>query len=92
MEVIPNALEKINKISGYTFKRNDLFDDVNKRYAGLIAQELEQVLPEAVYTNEKGYKSVAYGNVIALLIEGLKEANKIIEETNKKIQELYSLI
>jgi hypothetical protein len=46
----------------------------------LIAQEVEEVLPEAVITNEDGYKSIAYGNIVGLLIEAVKELKKEVEE------------
>lgn len=71
---IPNALEKVLKLQGVTF---DKLDDGNRRHTGIIAQEVEKVLPEVVYTAVDGTKSVAYGNMIGLLIEAIKElANK----------------
>jgi len=71
IETIPDALAKLGKINGVTFTRNDIND--NKRYAGVIAQEIEAVLPEVVTTSESGLKSVAYGNLVGLLIEAIKE-------------------
>lgn len=69
---IPNALEKVEAIRGVTYTRTDEgFEGV--RQAGVIAQEVEAVLPEVVKTNEDGMKSVAYGNLTALLIEAVKE-------------------
>jgi hypothetical protein len=68
---IGSALEKIRGLTGYTYFRNDLMDD--KRRAGVIAQDVEKVFPEAVMDLESGYKSVAYPNLIALLIQGIKE-------------------
>ena len=81
---VKDALNKINKINGVTFVRLDTPEDTN-RYAGVIAQEVETVLPEVVYTDsETGLKSVAYGNLNALLIEAIKElSNKVIELENK---------
>ncbi len=70
LEVIPDALQKLEQISGYTFTRKD--DPTKKRFAGVLAQELQQVLPEVVYSNGNNL-SVAYGNIIALLIEAVKE-------------------
>lgn len=67
--VIPSALEKVKQISGYTFNR--IGDPT--RCTGVIAQELQAVLPEAVSTDSYGYLSVAYGNVVGLLIEAIKE-------------------
>ena len=53
----------------------------NKRPAiGIIAQEVEQIIPEVVDTNENGIKSVSYDSIIALLIESIKEQQKQIDE------------
>ena len=73
IETIPNALEKVLSVRGVTFDMNDA------RGTGVIAQELERVLPEAVFDNEDGMKSVAYGNVVGLLIEAIKEQQTQIE-------------
>ena len=70
---IPAALEKVNSIRGVYYT---LISSLTKdRKIGFIAQEIEQVLPEVVHTEEEGehMKSVSYGNVTALLIEGVKE-------------------
>lgn len=74
---ITNALEKVNQINGYTFTMLG----TGKRQAGVIAQEIEKVLPEVVVQNEdNGYLTVAYGNIISLLIEAIKELYKEVEE------------
>jgi hypothetical protein len=70
IEVIPNALAKVLQLRGVTFEK---LDDGDRRHSGIIAQEVEKVLPEVVYTAEDGMKSVAYGNMIGLLIEAIKE-------------------
>lgn len=79
ISVIENAVEKVKQIRGVTYTRNDLGDNT-KRHAGVIAQEVELVLPEVVDQNDKGIKNVAYGNMIGLLIEAIKEQQKQIEE------------
>ena len=76
LEVIPNALEKVCKINGYTFDRTDQ----DLRQAGVIAQELKEVLPEVVLGDEDVGYNVAYGNITALLIEAIKELKSEIEE------------
>ena len=72
IETIDNPLEKIQKMRGvyYTLKE----DSSSKRKIGVIAQEMEEVLPEVVYTgtSEEKWKSVAYGNIVAVLLEGMK--------------------
>ena len=87
IEVIPNAVEKINQLRGITYTRTDL-EDTEKRYAGVIAQEVEKVLPEVVDTAHQGIKHVAYGNMVGLLIEAIKEQSAQIESLNKRIEEL----
>jgi hypothetical protein len=75
--VIPNALEKVCSIRGVTFNRNDM--EGSPRHAGVIAQEVETVLPEVVSTNEEGIKSVAYGNLVGLLVEAVKELKEEVQ-------------
>jgi hypothetical protein len=77
IEVIPNALDKVCSVRGVTYDR---IDQDNARQTGVIAQEIEQILPEAVQTNDDGIKSVAYGNMIGILIEAIKELKQEIEE------------
>jgi hypothetical protein len=76
IKIIENPLEKINAINGITFK----FINTDVISTGLIAQEVEKVLPEAVSINENGMKFVAYGNIVGLLVESIKELRKEIEE------------
>lgn len=76
---IDQALDKVSKISGYTFERtNEAEDQIGKRQLGVIAQELLDVIPEAVF-EQNGYYSVAYGNVVGLLIEAIKELKAEID-------------
>lgn len=75
---IDKPLEKISEIRGVTYNRNDI--EGNPRQTGVIAQEVEKVLPEVVQTSEDGIKHVAYGNMIGLLIEGIKELKQEIEK------------
>ena len=81
---IPNALDKVLQIRGVTFNRNDIED--NPRHAGVIAQEVEKVLPEVVSEGEDGIKSVAYGNMIGLLIEAIKEQQEQINMLKEKLE------
>jgi hypothetical protein len=81
IEVIENALEKIQAIRGVTFTRKDATPaDSGKRHAGVIAQEVLAVLPEVVSGTEDDMYSVAYGNMAGLFIEAFKEQQKQIEE------------
>ncbi|KAL4854647.1 hypothetical protein ACK3TF_004579 [Chlorella vulgaris] len=64
-----HSLDKIEQIAGYTYNRVDM----PGTYAGLVAQELQQVLPEAVVTGDDGILSVSATSVLALLVQGMKE-------------------
>jgi uncharacterized coiled-coil protein SlyX len=84
---ITNPLEKINKIGGYSFDWNEDKQHIyNGKDYGVIAQEIEQVLPELVQTRENGYKAVKYDKLVSLLIEGIKELSNEVEELKRKIQ------
>lgn len=77
IKVIPDAVEKINQLRGVTFDRTD----VNLQdQTGVIAQEVEAVLPQAVHTICGDLKTVAYGNMVGLLIEAIKELSAEIKE------------
>jgi hypothetical protein len=78
---ILNPLELIKKMRGVYYTTHD----TKLRRTGVIAQELETVLPEAVVTNELG-KSVAYGNIVGLLIEGIKSLSDRCDELEKKLE------
>ena len=87
IEVIPNALNKINQIRGVTYTRTD-HDDKIKRHTGVIAQEVELVLPEVVSIDNEGIKNVAYGNMVGLLIQAIKEQQVQIESLKSEIAEM----
>jgi uncharacterized protein YlzI (FlbEa/FlbD family) len=59
--------------------------DGSGKYIGFIAQELESMFPEFVVTESNGYKSVAYDKMSAVLVEAVKEQQKIIESQKAKI-------
>lgn len=80
---IDNALEKTLQLRGVYFTRNDIEDA--KREVGVIAQEVQKIVPELVRESENGTLSVAYGNTIALLIESIKELNAKIDALDSRI-------
>ena len=82
VETIPNALDKLDQIRGVTYTRTDR-DDKERRYAGVIAQEIEKVLPEAIFENEE-YKSVDYNATIGLLIQAVKELTDKVKALEAK--------
>ena len=88
IEKIENPLDKIEHITGYTFNKKG----EERRYTGVIAQDVEEVLPEAVTRGEDGYLSVSYGSLIGLMAEGIKAVRKEykseIDALCKEIEEL----
>ena len=68
---ISDPLEKVLNLNGYTFDKN------GRKSTGLIAQEVIEIIPEAVSTDDK-YLAVSYGNLVGLLIEAIKEQNERI--------------
>lgn len=85
---IENPLEKLLLINGVTFDWKDSFIEerggednyfVRKHDIGVIAQEIEKVLPEAVAERENGIKAVKYDRIVPLLIEAIKELKQEVE-------------
>ena len=83
--IIDTALGKIEQISGYEFNWNSNIEDerIGKKDYGVVAQEIEQILPHAVNINSRGYKTVNYNNLIPLLIEAVKELSGRVEELER---------
>jgi hypothetical protein len=69
---IPWAVDKVKALGGYSFDWNDKSEHEGHDI-GVIAQEVEEVLPELVVTREDGYKAVSYEKIVALLIEAIKD-------------------
>ena len=88
---IENAVEKVKQISGNTFEWIEDTNPVSRVHGnkgkdvGVIAQEIEAVLPEIVTTRESGMKAVKYDKLVALLIEAIKEQQKQIDELKAKL-------
>lgn len=105
LKEIETASDKIDYLTGYTYyKRNNLIEDENSVYsieAGLIAQDVERVLPEAVHSlNNDGQldpkgeaiKGINYNGVVALLVNAFKEQKEKIEKQQEEIKELKNEI
>ena len=88
---IDNALSKIKKIQGVSFdwKPSDSIVDIKEDY-GFIAQEVQKSLPEIIKEDRVGMLSMRYNSVIPILVEGMKELEKIVSELKKEIIELKS--
>jgi hypothetical protein len=86
---IDNALEKVNKLRGVFYTRIDAPE--RGRQTGVIAQEINQVLPEVVtYAADVDEYGVSYGNIVGVLIEAIKEQQKQIEELQNKLDNVLS--
>ena len=89
IETIPDALEKVKKLDGVTFD----YKKDGTRSTGLIAQQLQEVLPEVVYEatdigEEESHLAVRYGNVVGLLVEAMKEQSAQIDALRAEIESL----
>jgi hypothetical protein len=88
---VDNALATVNKLRGVFYKRvetDDVKIDPNKRQIGVIAQEVNEVLPEVVtYAKDVDEYGVQYGKMAGLFIEAIKELTAKIEELEKRITE-----
>ena len=83
IKTIDNALDKVLQLRGAEYDR---IDKDNHHEIGVIAQEVEKVIPELVHGDET--KTVSYGNMVAVLIEAIKEQNEVINKMKKEIEDL----
>jgi hypothetical protein len=83
IETIPDGLSKVCKLRGVTYTR---IDADNNKHMGVIAQEVEKVIPEVVKTDKskEKIKSVAYGNMVGLLIEAIKDLKNEVDELKNR--------
>ena len=84
IQPIESPLEKIFKINGVSFDWNEK-SDKKGHDVGVIAQEIEKVLPELVVERDSGYKAVRYEKIVALLIEAIKQQQLQIDELKSKV-------
>jgi hypothetical protein len=87
VKIIENALDKVVGLRGVEFD----YKETGEHSIGLIAQEVEEILPDLVYESEEGIKSVAYQNIVAVLIEAVKEQQIQINALRTEIRSLKSL-
>ena len=88
---IEDALDKVKKISGNTYDWKEGFENIHSHTGedvGVIAQEIEAVMPQLVTTREHGYKAVQYEKLTALLIEAIKEQQIKIDNLTIEVENL----
>jgi len=90
---IEHALDKVMFLNGVEFDWSDQYIEecggedgyfVRKHDVGVIAQEVEAILPEIVATRDDGFKAVKYDRLVSLLIEAIKELKQEVDELKKK--------
>ena len=86
---IQTPLQKVTQLKGinYEWKTEDYPEKnfSNGKQIGMIAQDVEKVIPEIVHTDNEGMKSISYDKITAVLVEAMKELN---QKNEKAIQEL----
>ncbi|UPZ18091.1 tail fiber domain-containing protein [Flavobacterium humidisoli] len=91
---ITDALSIVEKVQGVSYNwRKEEFKEMNfndKHQLGVIAQDIEKILPEAVSKNDKGFYTVNYTMLIPVLVEAVKEQQKEISASNATIKELQN--
>lgn len=91
---VENALDKVLALNGVTYEwRINEFPDKEFKEGvelGVIAQEIEKILPEVVDTDKEGYKSVQYSHIVPVLIEAIKEQQRIIASKDCELQVVKS--
>ena len=85
IQPIESPLEKISQISGVEFDWNEKQDLYKGHDIGVIAQEIEKILPEIVETRDSGFKAVRYEKIVALLIEAIKQQQLQIDELKDRL-------
>ncbi len=86
---IESAIFKVQQIRGVTFDWNEKSSKLQQEKGhdvGLIAQEVEKVLPEVIQIREDGIKAIAYEKVVPLLVEAIKEQQTLIEDLSNRIK------
>jgi hypothetical protein len=87
---ITNALEKVSALNGFEFSWNDaakeIYPERTARDVGVIAQEVQAVLPEVVTERADGYLAVQYEKLVPLLIEAIKELKSQVQELQSRVQ------
>ena len=87
IELISNPIEKVQSLKGVTWEWNGNASEAARQSpnVGVIAQDVEKVLPQLVHDRDNGYKGVDYAKLTGLLIEAIKEQQKQIDELKSKL-------
>ena len=91
IHLLQNSLSKIMQLNGYFFHWKDESAD-NSMQVGIMAQEVQKLFPELVREDAKGMLSVNYSGLIPVIIESIKEQQRIIEKQQQQIDELKRMV
>jgi hypothetical protein len=93
---LESSLEKVMRLKGISYEWNkDAVDGAGfkgGRQIGFIAQEMEPILPELVQTDSKGYKTLSYDKLVPVLVEAIKEQQKVIDQKSRMLDEQQAAI
>jgi hypothetical protein len=81
---LSNSLSNIENIQAISYTRTD--ETSGKRHLGFLAQDMEQIYPELVYTDSKGSKSIAYANLTAVLLDSIKELHAEVRSLQSTVK------
>ncbi len=84
---IQNPFDSLKKLNGYTYYWMDKSNDTKLQY-GVIAQEVEKVFPDMVYTSKEGFLAVNYQSLIPVLLEVVKDQQDDLSKNNDEIKQL----
>jgi hypothetical protein len=96
IQPLDNAVERVSRLDGvrYHYRTGEHAELglPEGDQVGLIAQDVEQVLPEAVHTNREGYKHIEYDKLVPVLVNAIKEQQTVIDQQSRDIEKLKSRI
>ena len=82
---ITGGLDIVKQLQGVRFSMKD--DETHRIKLGLIAQDVEKIIPEVVGRDYDNFRTVAYQNIVAVLIEAVKELSDKVDELNSKLEQ-----
>lgn len=86
IEDVDSQLENIKNLKSKKYKLKA--DEKNRKCYGLLAQDLEKIFPEMVFTNEKGTKSIYYIELIPVMLKAIQEQQEQIESYEKSLADI----
>ena len=96
IEPLDSALEMVKQLEGkyYYWKDDYMANQANnqERQIGFIAQEMEQIIPELVRTDQEGYKAINYAQLTPVLVEAIKEQSEEIHSLKEKLELLQQQV